>query len=336
MEESGELLPMLHEEIEVHELRVERLRGALRPLVRYLRLRRPAAMVANMWPLTSIAVWAAKLARSESLIITADHGVLSMSSQAQGWMRRLLMQLAMILSYRWAEAVVAVSRGVADDISSLALIPRNSITVIHNPVADVRSPSDEVPHDLASWLETKPRVLTVGSLKPEKDHLTLLEAFSRFGAQSSGLLILGEGPLRDSTSRRVNELGLESRVWMPGFVADPRSCYEAADLFVLSSTSEGFGNVLVEALQAGLPIVSTDCPAGPREILDSGRYGALVPVGDSDALSAAMTRALQRPPDSERQRMRAREFSIESGVEEWLGLLNRRVGRGPRGVTSHG
>jgi glycosyltransferase involved in cell wall biosynthesis len=119
----------------------------------------------------------------------------------------------------------------------------------------------------------------------------------------------------------IDELGLGARVILAGFFPNPAVCYETADLFVLSSEHEGFGNVLVESLSFGLPVISTDCPAGPAEILGHGRWGDLVPPGDAEALAVAMAAALARPVDREALKARAAQFTPEIAARRYLGLV---------------
>jgi glycosyltransferase involved in cell wall biosynthesis len=167
-----------------------------------------------------------------------------------------------------------------------------------------------------------PGRLAVGELKAQKNHALLLHALAELDpALNAGLVILGEGALLDETRRRAVALGLGDRVSFQGHVLDPSPYYRAAELFVLSSDYEGFGNVLVEALSAGLPIVSTDCRDGPAEILESGRFGTLVPIGDVAALAEALVRARQMSVDPERQKERARAFNEHSAVEQYLTLM---------------
>lgn len=164
------------------------------------------------------------------------------------------------------------------------------------------------------------RILTVGSLKAQKNHPLLLRAFARLARPDARLMILGGGddaPLR----RLAAELGIADRVVLAGFHLDPTPFYQTADLFVLSSDHEGFGNVIVEALAQGLPVVSTDCPSGPAEILEGGRWGALVPVGDAEALAAAIDRALATPHDPDALKRRAADFAPAIAARRYLDLL---------------
>ena len=325
MRKSGELLRELKPNVSVIDLHANRLRNLLIPLIRFLRREKPDALLVAMWPLTTFAIWAVKLSRTTTRVVVSDHGILSLSPLAQGILGSTPMRITMRLSYPWADAVVGVSKGVVKDVASLAGLESKKLFTIYNPAARGRVPKViSTAPALKSWLNANQRVITVGSLKAVKDHSTLLDGFSRVVADNSEakLLILGEGSLRTRLDKQVAELGLVDNVLMPGFVQDPYPYYLAADLFVLSSQNEGFGNVIVEAMECGLPIVSTDCESGPREILKDGRYGKLVPVGDRDALAAAILATVKEMPNPSRQKARASDFSVEKAANEYLKLLD--------------
>jgi glycosyltransferase involved in cell wall biosynthesis len=159
----------------------------------------------------------------------------------------------------------------------------------------------------------------VGTLKAPKDHATLIRAFALLPESlSAKLIILGEGQLRGELEDLIRELGLQDKVHLPGFMIDPSPWFRSADLFVLSSLYEGFGNVIVEALECGVPVVSTDCPSGPAEILDHGRIGKLVPIRDQESLSRAMTASYFEEHDRRVLMDRAKDFSIERISVQYL------------------
>jgi glycosyltransferase involved in cell wall biosynthesis len=165
-------------------------------------------------------------------------------------------------------------------------------------------------------------VLGVGRLVPQKDFATLVRAFARVRARRSArLLVLGEGPGRCELERLAGELGVACEVRFAGRVESAPAYMARAAVFALSSAWEGFGRVLVEALAVGCPVVSTDCPSGPREILEDGAFGPLVPVGNAEALAEAIEAVLDRPPERSALVKRAEAFSIERGVERYLEVL---------------
>lgn len=306
----------------VFDLKVSRLRGAVLPLARYLRSERPDAVHATMWPVTSVAAVAHRLARSRARLVLSDHNPLSLQYAARGRLHRALLRSSIALTYPLADARVTVSRAVAEDLAQLSGLRRECFTVIHNPVAPPSGNADRGRADDAWRGWTGKRILTVGRLKAQKNHAMLVSAFRQLLANTDArLMILGTGDLAEALARQIEGEGLAGKVLMPGHVEDPVPYYRSADLFVLSSDYEGFGNVLVEALACGLQVVSTDCPGGPAEILESGRYGRLVPVRDEAALARAMAEALAQPADPDFLRSRARDFTAGTLVERYLGLL---------------
>lgn len=310
---AGLLLGEIAEGVSVHALEARRFRDVFLPLARYLRRRRPRSVIAMMWPLTSLAVWARGLAGPPGRLTLTDHNMLSLTGPGRPGMRRLAMRLAMRASYPFADAVVAVSNGVADDIADLSGLDRNRIKVIHNPITPLPPPGVVDSSVAKAWLAGDgPRLVAVGSLKPQKDLDTLLKALARLRRDrpDARLLVLGDGPERAHVEALITELDLDDAVTLGGFQPDPHGWMARADLFVLSSRYEGFANVLVEALALGLPLVSTDCPSGPAEILEQGRHGKLTPPGDAEALALALSAALDESPDREALRRRADDFSI--------------------------
>ncbi|RZU99099.1 glycosyltransferase [Spiribacter vilamensis] len=320
----GVLLGQVPAEVRVIDLQADRVRQGFMPLVRYLRGHRPDALLVSMWPLTTLAALAAKIARFRGRVVVSEHSALSRSPQNDG-----RSGFALRASVRWihalADDVVGVSAGVVDDLHGLGL-PADVGRVIHNPVAisDEKTVADG--WNDHPWMKSPPsqRLLAVGSVKPAKDYPTLLSAVKnvvRSGTDVS-LLILGTGPLQAELEERRQALGLEGHVHFGGFVPDPGPFYRAAGLFVLSSAWEGFGNVIVEALAAGTPVVSTDCRSGPAEILENGRYGRLVPVEDDEALALAIGESLFANHDPNALRVRAADFSVEKIGEEYLKVLS--------------
>jgi glycosyltransferase involved in cell wall biosynthesis len=196
---------------------------------------------------------------------------------------------------------VAVSSGVADELVRYGGIPPDRVSTIYNAVigsdfAD-RANAPMQPPIAQSWFEQRDRPIfvTAGRLVEMKDHRTLLSAFARYLAtRPARLIILGNGPLQPMLEELVRTLGIVEHVCFAGFVNNPLPYMRHADAFVLSSRSEGFGNVIVEALGCGTPVVSTNCPHGPSDILEDGRYGLLVPPRDDEALARGMADLLDQ------------------------------------------
>ncbi|SFF42642.1 Glycosyltransferase involved in cell wall bisynthesis [Fontimonas thermophila] len=322
MRAQGELLPEAQREFPVVDLGAPRVRNVLPALVRYLRQRRPKALLVDMWPLTVIAPVATRFAGFNGKVVVSEHCVLTQQYRTWGLVHNLALQASAFWGYRLASARVGVSVGVCADMAKLSRLPQDQFTVIYNPV---RRPSQPLPEKLreanALWGSCKRRILTVGNLKEQKNHALLLRALAILNDLDARLMLVGCGPLKDALHQQAQELGIADRVIFAGFHADPSPFYATADLFVLSSSYEGFGNVIVEALSFGLPVVSTDCPSGPAEILEDGRFGQLVPVGDAVALARGIETALNMPADRDALIRRAADFDPEIAAQKYLELL---------------
>lgn len=298
----------------------------------YLRRARPDGIIAATAPLNLVAFWARRLAQSPARLVMTEHNRFRIDRDdgSSAWRYDVAPALARH-AYAEADALVAVSDGIADDMAAFADLPRERVLTVHNPVtgphleARAAAPLDH------PWLQpgAPPVILGVGMLKPQKDFATLIRAFARVRAERPArLVILGDvrGDAKDQAHKAEllalpAELGIAEHVLFPGFVENPQAWMARAGCFVLSSRWEGLGNVLIEALACGCPVVSTDCPSGPREILAGGRYGRLVPVADSAAMAEAIATTLDHPPPPELQRGRAELFSVGRSVDRYLELL---------------
>ena len=299
-------------------------------LVRYFREERPQAVFAAGLSANLLAIWARALARSDARVVASQRNTMSCVMNTWTWKRRVFPALIR-RNYLAADGVVAVSEGVADDLAAQFGISRDRITVVHNPVVSGslwEKAAAQIDHP---WFGSgaPPVVLSTGRLHGTKDYPTLIRAFARVRqVREARLLILGSGKNAAETAQRraelkelAAELGVSDDVDVPGFVPNPLPYMARAAVFVLPSLWEGFGNVLVEALSCGCPVVSTDCPSGPAEILDHGRYGRLVPVGDDSAMAEAMLTVLRDPPDRDVLRARGALFTVDRAVDAYLDLL---------------
>jgi glycosyltransferase involved in cell wall biosynthesis len=293
-------------------------------LLRYLRRERPEVLLIAGSHVTRGAAWALPLARvlTRPVIRMSNH--LSQSAlKAHRRPRRFRLWLARHF-YPRADAIIAVSNGIADDLAQVTGLPRERITTIYSPVITPElQEKARAPLDHPWFAQGSPSVLLgVGRLVPQKDFPTLLKAFARVRAvRKARLVILGEGIRRMELETLARELGVAAAVALPGFVANPFPYMAGASVFVLSSAWEGLPGVLIEAMACGCPVVSTDCPSGPAEILDGGAYGPLVPVGNDEALAKAILSVLETPPDPERLRARAALFSVDCAADRYLEVL---------------
>ncbi|MCL1941113.1 MAG: glycosyltransferase, partial [Synergistaceae bacterium] len=239
------------------------------------------------------------------------------------------------LLYRQAELCICVSQGVADELVKLGIIPRGKVRVIYNPIVGPKLTEQMKEPAAHPWLENKspPVILSVGRLIDLKGLDMLIRAFvilRRDMETDARLMIVGEGPERQNLENLVQELNVDEDVYFAGYISNPYPYMAKASVVALTSHHEGFPNVLAEALACGANVVSTDCKSGPREILEDGKYGRLVPVGDAEAFAAAMRDTLAAPLHSETLKSRAAYFSVERSVNEYydaiLGSLDHKKG----------
>jgi glycosyltransferase involved in cell wall biosynthesis len=296
---------------------------SLPALVRYLRARRPAALLAAHQLDNVLSVLARGVARVPTKVIATVHNNRSTRPDASAMRMGILTQV-MRLTYRRAYAIVAVSNGVADDVAGYLALSRSAVKVIYNPTINPRlleAASEPIQLPWASTTDV-PVVLGVGRLTTQKDFATLIRAFAIVReARPSRLLILGEGEDREMLERLVSDLGLDADVALPGTTPNPMAYMKQASVLALSSRWEGLGSVLIESLAVGTPVASTDCPSGPSEVLDGGRYGQIVPVGDAEALARAIVHTLDHPPPRDLLVSRGLWFSAECAAAEYLRLL---------------
>ncbi len=330
---AGELVDAVPDGVPVVELGGRSTLGDVPALARFLRRERPDLLMASLDHNNIAALLARRLARTSTPVVICQHNALSAESGAMPWRYRTVPLLYRLLA-REAAGIVAVSEGVAADLVAVAGLARERISVIHNPVIGpdfAGRAAAALPPDWAAdpWI-TDPSVrlvVSAGRLVAQKDPETLLRAFALLPASQlfgqARLLLLGRGELQPRLEALAAELHLADRVRFAGFQPNPLPFLARADAFVLASRYEGLGNVLVEALGCGTPVVSTDCPHGPSEILERGQYGALVPVGDAHALAQALSDTLRRGPDAAALRARAAEFTVERAVGRHLALFER-------------
>lgn len=318
----GELLAEAEEHFKVVDLKCDRARALPVKLRRYLRDRRPDCLITAMWPLTAIAPLVSRFS-TKSKVLVSEHGILSAQYERWGPLHRLGLRLSTAIGYRLSSARVGVSGGVVDDIAALSFSNPSAFEVINNPVPPRPNPdAAAIAAADALWLNgSGKRIVSVGTLKEVKNHPLLLSAFAKLNQPDAQLMIVGDGALRPSLEQHAANLNIADRVIFAGYQPDPTPFYHIADLFVLSSNYEGFGNVIVEALSCGTPVVSTNCPSGPAEILEDGRWGTLTPVGDADALAAAMQSSLDKSHDTEALKRRAADFAPEIAARKYLQAL---------------
>ena len=323
----GVFLDQLPPEVRIVDLRAGRLARSLLPLTRYLRRERPRILVSSMTHANLIALWASRLARRATPVMVTVHNTMSESTPGAGGVGARLSMPLLRTFYPWADSIVAVSRGAADDLAHTTGLPRERVDVIYNPVITPASQASARESPDHPWFAPgqPPVILGVGRLTRQKDFATLIRAFDEVRRRCPArLLILGEGEDRPELERLIGKLRLTADVALPGFRGQAMAYMAGSAVFVLSSAWEGLPTVLIEALAAGTRVVSTDCPSGPREILQDGRLGALVPVGDAAALARAIVEALNAPGRGAPADA-LEPFTSEAAVDNYLRAIDRCV-----------
>ncbi len=322
--DDGDFRPALPAGARYVDLHARRALTCVPALVRYLRQERPQAVISGAVQTNVMAVVARRLAASPTRLVLTEHNYIALTARNADTLRGRMTPEIIRWSYPGADAIVAVSHAVADELARAAGFDRARIRVIYNPVLLPEIESLALQPLDHPWFRPgePPVVLAVGRLTRAKDYPTLLRAFAELRRKRRArLLILGEGEERTELEALAAGLRLQDDAALPGPVANPYPYMKRAALFVLSSRFEGLPTVLVEALAVGARVVATDCASGPAEIL--GTRDRLVPVGNVSALSEAMQAALNdrgpapAPPSLDR-------FSLESAVNAYLDLLGLR------------
>jgi glycosyltransferase involved in cell wall biosynthesis len=319
----GPYLDQVPESVRVVDLSTDRVIKAVYPLARYLQAHRPDAMLSHMSHANVAAMLAQGLTDRKTQMVLVEHG--KMSTPKSHRLRTTLVPLCMRFLYPHADTIVGVSAGVTQDLQDRFDFPDAKMKTIYNPVVNaalIARSEEDLDHP---WFQpgAPPVFLAVGRLTAQKDFPNLINAFARVCQQRSArLMILGEGEDRSALEELINRLGLTQDVALPGFAANPYAYMRRSAAFILSSRWEGLPTVLIEAMACGCPVVATDCPSGPDEILAAGKYGALVPIEAAEQLSQAMLNVLDHPIPKHRLVDRAMDFSFKQAVQNYLALLN--------------
>ncbi|EXJ17061.1 glycosyltransferase [Imhoffiella purpurea] len=295
--------------------------ACLPAVARYLRRYRPAAMLSDKDRVNRVALFARLLARAPTRLVLRSGTTISIDLASRGAFERWVQRRSMGHLYPFADQVIVASQGVADDMADYTGLARSHIRVVPPPVVPAALFETAQPLPDHPWFAQpgSPIILSAGELCSRKDFETLLRAFALLRAQRPcRLMILGKGAARERLLVLAEQLGIAQDFDLPGYVSNPYAYMAHADLFAFTSRWEGLGFVLIEALAVGTPVVSTDCPSGPREILGHGRYGLLVSVGDAEGLAEAMRATLDAPLPADLLKAAVRPYEIESSTDIYL------------------
>jgi glycosyltransferase involved in cell wall biosynthesis len=316
-QKEGPYLKNVSEKVNIIDLKSKRILFSVPSFIKYLRKEKPNYLFSTLTHVNIIACLTKIIFRPKTKVVIRQANYLSSS-------RNKVIKLLVKIFYNRADKIIAISKGVKKDLISKFKVEPKKIKVIYNPIfkEDIFKKAKETVNH--KWFINKkyPIILGVGRLTAQKDFFTLIHAFNKLQKKKEiKLVILGEGEDRSKLQELVRKLKLRDKVDLYGFVDNPYTYMARSDVFVLSSQHEGFGNVLVEAMACGTPVVSTNCLSGPSEILKNGEYGKLVPVGDIKALARAISETLENPIAPETLRKRAEFFSVERAVGKYLEII---------------
>ncbi len=321
---AGEFLHSVDGDVNIIDLGKNRTIATLLPLVRYLRVEKPSVLISSISHSNIVALLASRCSRTSVRVIALEQMVYSHGKRGNPGLRARIVSKTTEWLYPWAGAIVAVSQGTAEDIIRFAGVPRQIVRCIYGPAVDSRI-KDLAQKPISHPFFCKgapPVILGVGGFNVNKDFPTLIRAFADVRKQRPcHLVILGQGPERGRLESLIQELGVEQEVSLPGFDNNPYAYMARSAVFALSSRSEALSLVLIEALFLGVPIVSTNCEWGPGEILQNGKYGRLVPVGDPQAMADAIQLALTEPPTIVPAEV-LEPFMIDSAVDKYVSLIS--------------
>ncbi len=318
---TGPYMNQIPPQVRIVNLDSQRVIKAIVPLYRYIRKNKPHVLISHLCHANVIAALAKELAFTKTQLILVEHDTLSVS-ESEVFRARFVPPL-MKLFYPRADKIVGVSEAVSRDLETELGLKKGKIKTVYNPVVNdelINKAKEPLDHP---WLQpdSPPVFIAVGRLTLKKDFSTLIKAFANLRKKvKARLIILGEGELRPELEAIINKLGIADDVSMPGFVKNPYAYMARASAFILSSLWEGLPTVLIEAMACGCPVISTDCPSGPAEILAEGKYGELVPMSNVMALSAAMLRVLESPISKELTTQRGMYFSFERATSQYAAL----------------
>ena len=321
----GPYLKDVPKEIKIVDLKAGRALFSIRKLTEYVKKNQPDVMLSAMPHCNLVAAWAKMLTKEKFTLFLTERNYFSLSNKKEKIHKRVMYPLLIKWFYPRSDKIIALSEEMRKDLVDNLKIPEQKTKTIYNPVVDKsieKKAGEKVEHPF--YKEKKSRIIIgVGRLTEQKNFPVLVKAFNKINQKQKNtrLIILGEGEERQNLERLIQKLDIKEKVSLPGFVDNPYKYMAQADVFVLSSLWEGLPGVLIEALACGTQVVSTDCKSGPREILQEGKYGRLVPMNDKLALAKAIKETLDAPVDNDMIKTRTKDFRVEKITEKYLDVM---------------
>jgi glycosyltransferase involved in cell wall biosynthesis len=323
----GPYLTEVSESVNIIDLNVSRTALSIFGLASYLRSSKPDALLSTMTHVNIIAVVSKIISMVSTRVILREANTLSLNLSKHSGLSSKIMPLLVRMFYPKSDMILAVSKSVSVDLMREARLPENKITVVYNPVITNMMMEKSEENLTHQWFANKlhPVILGVGRLAYEKGFDILIKSIAKVRETTPvRLLILGEGSDREQLEEMVRQNNLQDDVSLPGYVTNPFNYMKNSDLFVLSSRWEGLPNSLIQAMALGTDVISTNCPGGSDEILESGKWGKLVDVDDADEMATAIIDTLQNKTDSNKKEMIQyclSKFGAESVAEQYLDII---------------
>ena len=320
----GILRDSIPNDVEVVDLGYSKTIFSLFSLAKYIRQNQPNILLSHLHIANRIAIAANIISGKQTKVFVVSHSTISSVMAEYSLLNGFLSKLIYKILYPKAYKIIHVSNGSARDLEKLFKWKNGTVSVAYNPVIRDKLLPDNMIYSPHPWFDDKKRpvILGVGRLTRLKNFTLLLNAFAMLrDILDCRLIILGDGEQRKELENQIQQLNLKDYVSMPGFVRNPMDYMNHASVFVLSSSREALPTVLIEALASGCPVVSTDCPNGPREILENGKYGKLVPPDAPERLSQAIYKTIKKPPDRGMLKRRGMDFSIKNATRKYIEIL---------------
>lgn len=324
-QKKGPNLSSLDSSVTVKDLGVERAREAVFELARYLKKQDPDIAISTLSQCNFALILARLLSRIQTKLIVREANSFRAQRDHLSPIRMMFERLTAGILYRFANRILVNSKGSREELSEATWIDKNRIDILPNPLDLMtirRQARKEVPDRIQQFVNSSPFVVAAGRLEKAKGFDLLIKSFAAMGNKKARLVIMGEGNCRTELDKLIHRLQMQKRILLAGFVNNPYPVMEKADLFVLSSRYEGMPNVLLEAMALGKPIVATDCPSGPAELLQDGRYGRLVPVGQVNDFAQAMNDKIGKNCKKEDREHYINQFDITKVGKKFMGMLS--------------
>lgn len=320
---------LLSNEVNLIDLKKERVLFAVFALAKYLRKNRPDVLLTAMNYVNIIAYFSNLISFTKTRLVISERAIPTNNINKSKF--SIILKKLVKIIYPKTYRITAISKDVKNDLCNNFKISREKVVVINNMV-DLTVFNEEVNYlkpslfkDLFNESYTFQKIIIgIGRLVEYKNFKYLIEAFSRVQKKNENvrLVILGEGPERKNLEKLIYDLKIENKVCLPGFLENSHQYLKIADIFVSTSLYEGFGNVIIEAMAAGLPVIVTDCVGGPKEIVDFGKYGDIVPLDDVNALTLKIIERLNKGYDKSISLKRANDFRIDKISQKYLDVIN--------------